>query len=133
LAVGSSGLLLGLALTPTALAVRTASGASRGAAGSALTLPNTNIKGSPAHFSPSKLSAKARWTSGTTCTLSVSSFTITNKKAKSKLVTFTGTGGFTPFSTTVLPKQTVGICITKGYTGTLTGKLADGKKLTVTF
>lgn len=128
-AVGASSVLLGLMLTPAALATGTASG---GAAGRAITVPNTNIKGSPAHFSPSSLSAKARWDGVQADCTSQLSFTLTNLKSVAEKVNFTGTN-LKPTSFTVNPKSRFGICVPKGYTGTVHGKLTDGKKLTVTF
>jgi hypothetical protein len=128
-AMGICSLMATFALAPAALAAGTASGA---AAGRTLTLPNSNIKGSPAHFSPSSLSAKARWTNGTPCTQSSGSFTMTNKKSKSEKVTFTGKN-FQTFTVTVGAGKVDGICITKGYHGTLHGTLNDGKKLSVSF
>ena len=129
-AIGASGALLALTLTPAALAAGTARVGSSGA-GAAATVPTTTIKGKPAKFSPSSLSAKAKGT-GTTCTSAQASFEMLNKKSKSQKVNFTGTGGVKG-SVTVAAHKGEFICITKGYTGTLTGKLKDGKKLTVKF
>lgn len=129
-AVGVSSLMVAFAFAPSALAAGTASGGS--SALTAKALPNANIKGKPAHWSPSKLSAKGRWTKGTACTASAESFTISNYEKKAEKVTFTGTH-FKTFSGTVKARTRAGFCISKGYTGTLTGKLKDGKKLKIHF
>ena len=129
-AVGISCLVAAFAFGPTALAAGTASGGS--SALTAKTLPNADIKGKPAHFTPSTLSAKARWTKVTHCTESVGSFTISNFKRKAQTVTFSGSH-FQSFSSTIPGRKVGGFCISKGYTGTLTGKLKDGKKLKIHF
>jgi hypothetical protein len=129
-AVGTSALMVAFAFAPAALAAPAASG--RSSALTAKTLPNANIKGKPAHFTPSTLSAKARWTKGATCTASVASFTISNYEKKGETVTFTGRH-FQTFSSTIPKRKVGGFCISKGYTGTLTGKLKDGKKLKIHF
>lgn len=112
-----------LALTPTALAAVSATGVN---AGRAIALPNSNIKGTPAHFVPSQLTAKARWTT-TPCTASQASFTLTNKKG-TQTVTFSGAASGT---VTVPAHMKWLICVAKGRTGKLVGKLKDGKKLIV--
>jgi hypothetical protein len=124
LAVGGASLLVMLALTPAALAAVSASG---GNSGRAITLPNSNIKGRPAHFVPSQLTAKARWTTAT-CTATQASFTLTNKKGKTEVVTFSGAANGT---VTVPAHMKWFICVGKGGTGKLVGKLTDGKKLIV--
>ncbi len=128
------------AVVSASLAVGGASAAAHSAyragitAGAASSLPNTNIKGHPAHFKPKRLHAKARWPrTMPPCTISQASFTVSNKENKAELINFTGTGNFTPFSYTVFPHVRDYFCITKGYHGTLTGKLTDGKKLKVNF
>ncbi len=137
--VGVSGLLVTFALALAALTAGTATAASRtvnsaaASAGSAKTLPHTTIKGHPAHFRPSKLSAKARWTTPPICTSTQASFSVTNKENKAELISFTGTNGFTPFSFSIAAHASADFCITKGYHGTLKGKLSDHKKLTVGF
>ncbi len=121
-AVGALGLLLTLALTPAALAFGTAR------AGRTASLPNTNVKGTPAHFSPTRLSAKARWNNATTCTTPQASFTVDNKKGVAETVTFSGAAS----GSVVVPAHSKYIiCVTKGITGKMIGRLADGKKLTV--
>ena len=129
-AVGISGLMVAFAFAPTALAAPTASGGS--SALTATTLPNTNIKGKPAHFTPSTMSAKARWKKGTKCTASRGSFTISNYEHKAETVKFTGPH-FRSFSSKIPARKVGGFCISKGYTGTLTGKLKDGKKVKIHF
>ena len=129
-AVGISSLMATVVLTPAALA---AGGArlSSGHAGVAAGLPTTDIKGSPAKFSPNSLSVKSRETS-TTCTKAQASFEMINKKGTSETVTFTVNG--TVVLTTVVPAHGGDyICIKKGATGTAIGHLNDGKKLTVHF
>lgn len=127
-AVGASSLLLGLALTPAALAAGSAR-LSGGRAGTAASLPKTTIKGSPAKFSPSSLNVKSKET-GTTCTSSQASFEMLNKESKNEKVVFTVNG--TPVLTvTVKAHGGEFICIKKGDKGTAIGKLKDGKKLTV--
>lgn len=140
LAAGASSLLLVLALTPTAVVARTAGAVSRGlggagiTAGSTSTLPNANIKGKPAHWAPSRLTAKARWPRGaTSCRASEASFTISNLKKAAEKVKITGTGRFRSVSGTVPSRERAYVCITKGYTGTVHSTLKDTKKLTVHF
>ena len=128
-AVSVCSLMATFALAPAALAAGTASGA---AAGRTVTLPNSNIKGSPAHFSPSALSAKARWDGVSSCSTSQGSFTISNHKNVAEKLTLSGTG-LKPASGKVGAHKVVVVCITKGYTGTVHVTLKDGKKLTVTF
>jgi hypothetical protein len=97
-------------------------------------VPNTNIKGNPAHFKPKSLSATGHWTTPPVCTSVEISFTIKNHESKQEVIKFTGTNGFTPFKVKLPADTENGICITKGYHGTLTGKLkSDGKKLKVHF
>jgi hypothetical protein len=127
IAVGASSLLLLLALTPAALAAGTARSGVGGAAGRAITLPNSNIKGRPAHFSPSTLTAKARWRS-TICRASQASFTLNNRKGSARTVTFTGAASG---MVKVPAHKKEDICVRKGDTGKLVGKLRDGKKLIV--
>lgn len=130
-AVGISGLMATFALTPAALAASSASGA---AAGRALTLPNSNIKGNPPKWSPSSLSAKARWTNGTPCTTTSGSFTETNTTSKSQTVKATATGISGSLKSTIPAHKRFVLCITKGYHGTVHVKLvSDGKVLSVTF
>lgn len=128
-AVGASSLLLGLTLTPAALAAGSARVSS--AKGALAALPNTNIKGSPAKFSPDSLHAKARG-NGSTCTSSDASFTILNKESKTEKVTFFE-GSKNEGTVSIAKKSGEYICVGKGFTGTLKGKLKDGKKLTVKF
>ena len=127
--LGVSILMVAFALTPAALAA----GAAR-----AVSLPNSNIRGTPAHWSPSKLTAKARWDGVVAdCGPSQGSFTITNKKSVAEHVTLTGTKGFKSRFAGIVnpipPGSLRGICVKKGYEGTATAKLSDGKKLTITF
>lgn len=136
----ASSLLLLFALGPAALAAGTAGAASPGlggggiTAGSARTLPNSNIKGRPAHWAPSRLTAKARWPRGaTSCTASKASFTISNLKKAAEKVKITGTGHFRSVSGTVPARRRAYVCITKRYKGTVHAALKDGKKLTVHF
>jgi hypothetical protein len=129
-AAGVSIVTITFALAPATLAA--------GAAGAA-SLPNSDIKGTPAHWSPSKLAAKARWDGVVAdCGQAQGSFTIHNAKSVPENVTLTGTNGFksrnahgaiNPLS----PRGFAGICVKKGYKGTATAKLSDGKKLTITF
>lgn len=130
-AVGASGLLLTLALTPAALAA----GGARAATGvGTASVPNSNIKGKPTHFSPNKLSATAKNPPGsTTCTASKASFSMTNLKKSTQTVTLTGTDGLHGGTVSIAPSTREIICVTKGYKGTITGKLKDKKKLTVKF
>ncbi len=124
-------MLAGLALTPAALAAGSAR-VSSGRVGSAATIPATSIKGSPAKFSPDSLHAKAKEPSGGTCTSSDASFAILNKESKTEKVTFFI--GSTNEGTLAIPKKKGEIiCVTKGFTGTLKGKLSDHKALTVKF
>ncbi len=132
-AIGASGALLAVAVAPAAVAAGTANG-SVAKAHTAATLPNSNIKGKPAKWSPSKLTAKARWSGPPTqCSVAQGSFTMNNTTKKGQTVKITGTKHFTPFSGTIPAKTKVVDCVTKGYKGTLTVKLKDGKKLTVKF
>lgn len=128
---GSSALLM-LTLTPAALAAGSAR-AGLGGTASRAAVPNASIKGSPPHWTPTSLSAKAKWT-GATCTSAQTSFTISNFESKSETITLTGTNGFQKASGTVPAKTKAGVCVTKGYNGTVHATLkADGKKLTVHF
>lgn len=130
-AVGASSVLLGLTLTPAALAAGSAR-LSSGRAGSAATLPATSIKGSPAKFSPDSLKAKAKEPSGGTCSSATASFVILNKESKTEKVTFF-VGSKNEGSVSIAKKKGEYICVGQGFTGTLKGKLSDKKSLTVKF
>lgn len=128
--VGVFMLMVAFALAPAALAA----GGAR-----AVSLPNSNIKGTPAHWSPTKLTAKARWDGvQADCGQSQGSFTIHNKESVSEYVTLTGTKGFNSRNAhgpvnPLSPGGFAGVCVKKGYKGTVTAKLSDGKKLTIKF
>jgi hypothetical protein len=139
-AVGCSSLLLSLALTSAALAGAGSKAASRTvasvriSAASAARLPNTNIKGNPAKWSPSSLNAKGRWAgSPTPCTTSEGSFTETNKENKAEKVKFKATGVSGSLKEKIPAHEKFVFCITKGYHGTVTGTLSDHKKLKAHF
>ena len=133
IAICGSSALLTLTLTPAAFAAGSTRAGLGGAAGRAATVPNANIKGKPPAWHPTSLSAKAKWT-GAACTAAQVSFTISNFENKAEAITLTGTNGFHKTSGTIGAKKKVGVCITKGYTGTVhITLLADGKKLTVKF
>jgi hypothetical protein len=74
-------------------------------AGAIAAAPNTNIQGSPAKWSPVKLSVK----NFKTCTATSTSFTITNKTAKAQTIDKTKSGS--PLGT-VKAHQKVGVCMT---------------------
>ncbi len=131
IAICGSSALLALTLTPAALAAGSAR-AGLGGTGSRAAVPNANIKGTPPHWTPTSLSAKAKWTGGT-CTSAQVSFTVSNFENKAETITLTGTNGFHKSSGSVPAKTKAGVCITKGYAGTLKATLNDGKKLTVHF
>ena len=131
-AICGSTALLTLTLTPAALAAGSARAGVGGVAGRAA-VPNASIKGSPPHWTPTSLSAKAKWT-GASCTMAQASFTISNFETKSEKLTLTGTNGFQKSSGTVAARKKAGVCVTKGYNGTVHVTLkADGKKLAVHF
>lgn len=133
-AVGASSLLLTLALTPAALAAGDARGraVSRIAVGVAASIPNSNITGKPAHWKPSSLSAKAKWTGANPCPQSQTSFTMTNKESTAERVTLSGPG-LKSSSGKIPAGDRFGACISKGYKKTAHVALKDGKKLTVKF
>jgi hypothetical protein len=123
---------LTLTLTPAALAAGSArSGV--GGAGFRAAVPNANIKGSPPHWSPTSLTAKAKWDNNPADCGAQASFTISNFESKAEKITLSGTKGFHTSSGNVAAKTKVAVCITKGYSGTLKATLKDGKKLTVHF
>ena len=105
--------------------------ASVGAAGQASTVPNSNIKGKPAHFSPTTLSASSRWDGVHADCKAQASFTMTNKKSVNESVKVTATGISGSLKATIKPNHSEFVCLGKAYTGTVTAKLTDGKKLTV--
>jgi hypothetical protein len=119
--------MVAVVLTPAALAA----GSGRIAAGHRAALPGSTIKGKPAHWSPTSLNAKAKWTGGS-CTAAQASFTMHNAESVSEKVTLTGTH-LKSSSGTIPAGKTFGVCITKGYTGTAHVTLKDKKKLTVHF
>jgi hypothetical protein len=89
-----------------------------------------HLKGTPAHFVPSQLIAKARWDGVSSCTTAAqASFTLTNKKGKAQTITFSGAAS----GKLSVPahKKNWFFCVSKGATGKLVGKLKDGKKLIV--
>ena len=55
-----------------------------------VSLPHTTIKGSPAVYSPAKLTATPRWNGTASCTTSNESFTITNGTSVTQEVTNSG-------------------------------------------
>ena len=123
-----------VALISSALAVGAASAANHSAysagrtAGPTAGLANTNIQGKPAHFSPTRVSGKARWNGVSTCTGSNASFTIDNKEGSTQSVTFTGAAhGLV----TIPAHAKYYICVLKGSTGKSVGTLSDGKRLHV--
>jgi hypothetical protein len=131
--VGVSSLMVTVALTPGALAAGTARASVGVAAVRAATLPNSNIKGRPTHFSPSSLTATARWAGSSSCTASQGSFTITNTKSRTEKVKVVATGISESLRARIRPHHVYIVCLTTGYTGTVHAILKDKKKLTVTF
>jgi hypothetical protein len=125
--------LAGLTLSTMVNAATPAQIAGVGATASPSTLPNSDIKGTTAHWVPKALTATADWKSGTTCTAAAASFTMINDTKKSQAVTLTATGITGSDKFTLKPKVGEYICITTGYTGTAHAALADKKKLTVKF
>ncbi len=97
------------------------------------TLPKVKIKGSPASFVPTAVSATATLT-GSSCVQAQASFNIKNKESVTEKFTITGTDGLIG-GTAKLRALTKGfICVSSGYTGVMTLKLkSDGKTATVTF
>jgi hypothetical protein len=127
IAICGSAALLTLTLTPAALAAGTRLSGS--GARTIASLPTTDIKGSPAKFSPSTLSVKSRQTTSP-CTKAQASFEMLNKKSTTEKVVFTS-GGHTVLTVKVKAHAGEFICIPAGSSGTAVGKLTDGKKLTV--
>ncbi len=97
------------------------------------TLPKLKIKGSPASFVPTALTATAKLT-GSSCTQAQASFSIKNKESVTEKAAITGTDGLVG-GTLKLPALTKSfICVSSSYTGVMTLKLkSDGKSATVTF
>jgi hypothetical protein len=78
-------------------------------------VPNTNIQGSPAKWSPTKLTAASH--KGSKCTSKLVSFTITNKTKKSQTIQQkSSTGGKVPVGT-LKAGQKGGICILNAKAG----------------
>jgi hypothetical protein len=67
------------------------------------------------------------------CTTGTDSFTVTNKESVPEFIQVTGTQHFKGTSGTLAPGGSHGFCARKGYEGTVTVTLLDGKKLTVKF
>jgi hypothetical protein len=75
-------------------------------------LPATVIKGTKAVYSPTKLSAKAKWNGTAACVASLESFTIANTTTATQTVTDAGQVlGSLP------PNTMAGICINKSQVG----------------
>jgi hypothetical protein len=75
-------------------------------------VPATNITGTKAVYSPTKLTATAKWNGTSTCTAKLESFTITNTTAVSQTVT---TGGHVLGTLPAGAKG--GVCINKSQVG----------------
>jgi hypothetical protein len=76
--------------------------------------PNSNIQGSPAKWSPTKLSVATH--KGTKCTTAKVSFTITNKTKKAQAVQEKSGSGKTTIGT-VKPGKKAGICVLNASSG----------------
>ncbi len=119
-AMGFAGLMTLFTLAPAGLAVSS-------------TVPNSNITGSPAHWIPSTLTAKATLNPGGFCTPTYYSFTMTNKEKVTEKYAISGTNGYPSSHGSIPPKVLRGICVFTPFKGdVITVKLSDGKKLKVT-
>jgi hypothetical protein len=101
------------------------------AAAPAVTLPNTYIRGTTAHWVPTTLTATERWNGTAACKASDASFTIKNRETATEDVTFTLEG--TDEGVYDLPTGKTFLCVnTDVGPAKLTAALPDHKKLTVT-
>jgi hypothetical protein len=75
-------------------------------------LPHTDIKGSPAVYSPTKLTVTPRWNGTSSCTTAVESFTIANETSVAQEIT---SGGMSLGSLPAHDKA--GICINTDQAG----------------
>jgi len=98
-----------------------------------VTLPNSNILGSPARFSPASLNPKPARLTGSACDSAQASATITNEEKNYQTVVITGNHHFTGQFGVIPAKSEVDVCVAKGYHGTVHFTLADGNKLTLNF
>jgi hypothetical protein len=119
-AVGTLGMtaVAGFVAPASAAQVR---GLHLGSAGAAVAAtPNTDIKGSPAKWDPTKLTVASH--KGTKCTSKLVSFTITNKTKKSQAIQEKTSSGTKETIGTVKASAKVGICVlgaSKGAKGDL--------------
>ncbi len=132
-------IVVALGATPALLAVPSNAGAASGprlavADAHPDTLPTSTIKGSPAKFHPAALTATGVWDGSSECTTSVASFNINNSEAVTEKIKVTATGIAGALKIPLPAGQGTSICVTTGYSGTVTAKLkVDGKTLNVTF
>jgi hypothetical protein len=98
-----------------------------------VTLPNSNILGSPARFSPASMTPKPAKLTGSACNSAQASATITNQEKTYQAVVVTGNHHFTGQYGVIPAKTEVDVCVAKGYHGTVHVTLADGKQLTMNF
>ena len=126
--IGLAGLSLGGLLLFTMPASAAASGAavmaSASVAAAPSALPHTEITGSPAVYSPAKLTATGRWNGTSSCTTAVESFTITNGTSAAQEITYGGES-----LGTLAAHAKAGICINTDQAGkTDTFGLSSNKK-----
>ena len=131
------GIVAALGATPALLAVPSNAGAASGprlsvAGERADTLPATTISGSPASFTPKKLTATAIWDGSSTCTSSNASFQINNSESVKEKVTVSN-ASLGSLSTKIPAGSATDVCVTAGFSGVIKAELKDGKTAKVHF
>jgi hypothetical protein len=130
LVIRSVAVAAGVALAVPMIAWASPAGA---ATTSSAAVPKSSIEGSPAHFTPTSLTATGKLPSGGACAAKYASFEFINKEkvAEKFKVTATTLGSD---SGSLPAGDGEYLCIPKGYTGTVHVELtSDSKKLTVKF
>ena len=131
------GIVAVLGATPALLAVPSNAGAAGGprlsvAVVHADTLPATTIEGSPASFTPKKLTATAIWDGSSDCTSANASFQINNSESVKEKVTLSN-ASLGSLSTKIPAGSNTVVCVTSGFTGVIKAELKDGKTAKVDF